>query len=70
MELRKLRGWQKWKILPIVAGATGIFGESLEDELRKIPEIREQSRQLLQEMQKIIICSSVNIMRHVLNSEY
>ena len=69
MELSKLRGWQKWKIVPIVAGAIGIFDKSLEDELRKIPGIREQSsRQLLLEMQKIIIYS-VNIMRHVLNSE-
>ena len=33
--------------IPIVAGATGIFGKNLEDELR------------------IIIYSSVNIMRHV-----
>ena len=47
MELSKLRGWQKWKIVPIIAGATGIFGKRLEDELR------------------IIIYSSVNIMRHI-----
>ena len=70
VELSKLRGWQKWKIVPIVGGATGIFGKSLEDELRKIPEIREQSsRKLLLEIEKSIIHWSVNIMRHVLNSE-
>ena len=51
VELSKLRGWQKWKIVPIAGGATGIFGKSLEDELRKIPGIREQtSRQLLLKM--------------------
>ena len=32
----KLRGWQKWKSVPIVAGATGIFGKSLENELGKL----------------------------------
>ena len=69
MELSKLRDRQKWKIVPIVGGATGIFGKSLEDELKKIPEIREQSsRQLLLEIEKSIIHWSVNIMRHVLNS--
>ena len=70
MELSKLHGWQRWKIVPIVAGVTGIFGKSLKNELRKISELWEQSsRQLLLEMQKIIIYSSVNIMRHVLNSD-
>ena len=62
MELSRLRGRQKWKIVPIVGGVTGIFGKSLEDELRKIPGIREQSlRQLLLEMEKIIIHSNVNL---------
>ena len=70
MERSKLRGWQKWKIVPIVGGATGIFGKSLKDELKKIQGIREHSsRQLLLKMQKIIIHSNVNIMRHILNSE-
>ena len=70
MELSKLRGWQKWKIVPIVAGATRMISKSLEDGLRKIPGIREESfRQFFLEKQKIIIYSSVNIMRHGLSSE-
>ena len=69
MELSKLRRWRKWKIVPVVVSVTGIVTR-IWDELKYIPGIGErQGRELIKEMQKIVIYRAVNIMRHVLNND-
>ena len=69
VELSKLRRWRKWKIVPVVVSVTGIVTRTW-DELNYIPGIGErQGRELIKEMQKIVIYRAVNILRHILNNE-
>ena len=70
MELRsKLRSWRRWKIVSIVVRVTGTMTRNC-DELLNIPGIdKVHGKELVKDMQRIVIYKAVTIMRHVPNKE-